>query len=110
LKFENAFVLFMIYLSKYIINKMNKLLFAIDEKNISKIFYHNTLKLGIKSCLDTIDRKIISNKIININPTKSINDLFSKKYWDIKIFEKENSPTIVNTIGNKQFFQQRVGG
>lgn len=85
----------------------NKLLFNIDSTNMVKITYDKALKLNLGSHLDITKKKSLSATLFQNNRDKTINELFKKQPWNIKMFSDKHLPIIAGTINNKYEFEKR---
>lgn len=82
-----------------------KLLFNIDEKNILDISYNKEIN---PNRLDrSINKNEIAKQIIMNNNGKSLDYLFRRFFWDIKIFNNKNLPIVVDKIRNKSSFDKK---
>ncbi len=87
--------------------KIREKLFRIDHSKIKQVLYKYKLKLNFANAYD---KKEMVQKVIKLNNKTNIsNDMFWKRRWDIKIYDKINLPIIIDNLNPKQFSKRNDG-
>ena len=69
-------------------------------------------KWRLDSPLDLADKIKITDEVADHdhNPSKSLDELFTKKHWSIENFNKPNLPTFVSRLKEQELFSLRPDG